>query len=207
MEPCLATINPVRMLFIIERLNTSRASTCIQAVFIHSKQKHNLLCALCMAHRLAPVRYSSMQWSTCCWEKKICRTHIWKLWSWDANIQLNMSIWTVFLTNSPVWKWNGFHLCSYSSWRWKWQTICEEFNEVSFILTVLWYACHQFDKHYIIVALRWHIGTDEHQNSLYGVCIHVSGHSPGPRLNIKTVLSTYGDFHVKDKTAVRTSYL
>ena len=30
---------------------------------------------------------------------------------------------------------------------------------------------------------------------------------PGPRLNIKTVLPTYGDFHVKDKTAVRTSYL
>ena len=28
----------------------------------------------------------------------------------------------------------------------------------------------------------------------------------GPCLNIKTVLSTYGDFHVKDKTAVRTSY-
>ena len=27
--------------------------------------------------------------------------------------------------------------------------------------------------------------------------------STGPRLNIKTVLSTYGDFHVKDKTAVR----
>ena len=26
--------------------------------------------------------------------------------------------------------------------------------------------------------------------------------APGPRLNIKTVLSTYGDFHVKDKTAV-----
>ena len=32
-------------------------------------------------------------------------------------------------------------------------------------------------------------------------------HCPGPRLNIKTVLSMYGDFHVKDKTAVRTSYL
>ena len=32
-------------------------------------------------------------------------------------------------------------------------------------------------------------------------------HAAGPRLNIKTVLSTYGDFHVKDKTAVRTSYL
>ena len=30
---------------------------------------------------------------------------------------------------------------------------------------------------------------------------------PGSRLNIKTVLSTYGDFHVKDKTADRTSYL
>ena len=33
------------------------------------------------------------------------------------------------------------------------------------------------------------------------------GWLPGPRLNIKTVLSMYGDFHVKDKTAVRTSYL
>ena len=31
--------------------------------------------------------------------------------------------------------------------------------------------------------------------------------SKEPCLNIKTVLSTYGDFHVKDKTAVRTSYL
>ena len=29
----------------------------------------------------------------------------------------------------------------------------------------------------------------------------------GPHLNIKTVLSTYGDSHVKDKTAARTSYL
>ena len=37
--------------------------------------------------------------------------------------------------------------------------------------------------------------------------IHVSKGAPGPHLNIKTVLSTYGDFHVKDKTAVRTSYL
>ena len=33
-----------------------------------------------------------------------------------------------------------------------------------------------------------------------------SSPSAGPRLNIKTVLSTYGEFHVKDKTAVRTSY-
>ena len=29
----------------------------------------------------------------------------------------------------------------------------------------------------------------------------------GPRLNIKTVLSRYGDSYVKDKTAIRTSYL
>ena len=39
------------------------------------------------------------------------------------------------------------------------------------------------------------------------VPFRVIGEYPGPRLNIKTVLSTYGDFHVKDKTAVRTSYL
>ena len=37
--------------------------------------------------------------------------------------------------------------------------------------------------------------------------LHHTTPQPGPRLNIKTVLSTYGDFHVKDKTAVRTSYL
>ena len=36
---------------------------------------------------------------------------------------------------------------------------------------------------------------------------HNNEDKAGPRLNIKTVLSTYGDFHVKDKTAVRTSYL
>ena len=44
----------------------------------------------------------------------------------------------------------------------------------------------------------------------YDVICQTKGYvvyEPGPRLNIKTVLSTYGDFHVKDKTAVRTSYL
>ena len=44
-----------------------------------------------------------------------------------------------------------------------------------------------------------------------GICSHGIGpvilEYSGPRLNIKTVLSTYGDFHVKDKTAARTSYL
>ena len=40
---------------------------------------------------------------------------------------------------------------------------------------------------------------------LWGVAI--IWEKTGPRLNIKTVLSMYGDFHVKDKTAVRTSYL
>ena len=43
---------------------------------------------------------------------------------------------------------------------------------------------------------------------LAGPCFVVYHQSiPGPCLNIKTILSTYGDFHVKDKTAVRTSYL
>ena len=39
------------------------------------------------------------------------------------------------------------------------------------------------------------------------LCFTVVWYRTGPRLNIKTVLATYGDFHVKDKTAVRTSYL
>ena len=49
-----------------------------------------------------------------------------------------------------------------------------------------------------------HGGLSDHHNHVVIVCFF--GKS-GPRLNIKTVLSTYGDFHVKDKTAVRTSYL
>ena len=41
----------------------------------------------------------------------------------------------------------------------------------------------------------------------YVAAMKTQRHGSGPRLNIKTVLSMYGDFHVKDKTAVRTSYL
>ena len=44
-------------------------------------------------------------------------------------------------------------------------------------------------------------------SNICGVCNGGSWYcndKAGPRLNIKTVLSTYGDFHVKDKTAVRT---
>ena len=47
---------------------------------------------------------------------------------------------------------------------------------------------------------------DRHYKFQVMVSCHTSK-APGPRLNIKTVLSTYGDFHVKDKTAVRSSYL
>ena len=67
-------------------------------------------------------------------------------------------------------------------------------------------------KFYGCFICYWIICIVSHQN--IGNCMFVfvmlgSGLSetPGPRLNIKTVLSTYGDFHVKDKTAVRTSYL
>ena len=41
----------------------------------------------------------------------------------------------------------------------------------------------------------------------YGLKHHNNPLTPGPRLNIKTVFPGYGDSHVKDKTAVRTSYL
>ena len=44
-------------------------------------------------------------------------------------------------------------------------------------------------------------------NQCWLIISKVQWQSPGPRLNIKTVLSTYDDFHDKDKTAVRTSYL
>ena len=72
-------------------------------------------------------------------------------------------------------------------------------------LALSWYMCSQFaelrdqswvfDISIIVIARP--------QSTFIVDCLW----SPGPRLNIKTVLSTYGDFHVKDKTAVRTSYL
>ena len=60
---------------------------------------------------------------------------------------------------------------------------------------IVMYELLKFEKHYFIYHLFLLISFSFHQKK------------PGPRLNIKTVLSTYGDFHVKDKTAVRTSYL
>ena len=53
---------------------------------------------------------------------------------------------------------------------------------------------------------------NNHQEAVLSILIDTGAKSnlisvSGPRLNIKTVLSTYGDYHVKDKTAVRTSYL
>ena len=59
---------------------------------------------------------------------------------------------------------------------------------------------------------RWLLDSTYKGPVMQRVCQHHDFIMPiiryaGPRLNIKTVLSTYGDFHVKDKTAVRTSYL
>ena len=57
----------------------------------------------------------------------------------------------------------------------------------------------------------------DHMNQIREICsdpnkdwekrVDKVGKTSGPRFNIKTVLSRYGDSYVKDKTAVRTSYL
>ena len=74
------------------------------------------------------------------------------------------------------------------------------------------------DEFVYAISYMWFRGTDESRVwglSLPSTYISVSDlfvdtkilKEPGPRLNIKTVLSMYGDFHVKDKTAAMTSYL
>ena len=45
--------------------------------------------------------------------------------------------------------------------------------------------------------------TDTDINIGSGLSVDLFCRGSGPRLNIKTVLSTYGDFHVKDKTYLR----
>ena len=51
------------------------------------------------------------------------------------------------------------------------------------------------------------LGSENNWGMQYKMVFKICEGISGPCLNIKTVLSTYGDFHVKDKTAVRTSYL
>ena len=60
-------------------------------------------------------------------------------------------------------------------------------------------------KAFLKVLYTFHVGGG--WNSCGVIWCPMPWNRSGPRLNIKTVLSTYGDFHVKDKTAVRTSYL
>ena len=69
------------------------------------------------------------------------------------------------------------------------------------LLCGLWCAPEQMTEQTIEMPVIWDAMTLI--TSLYWLQVPASG----SRLNIKTVLSTYGDFHVKDKTAVRTSYL
>ena len=52
----------------------------------------------------------------------------------------------------------------------------------------------------ILVHIRLH-------STLKQVPVFYIGWGPGPHLNIKTVFPRYVDYHVKDKTAVRPSYL
>ena len=61
--------------------------------------------------------------------------------------------------------------------------------------------------HLMYVIARCDDKHTEQQTSINTSSYHSEFSQTGPRLNIKTVLFTYGDFHVKDKTAVRTSYL
>ena len=51
------------------------------------------------------------------------------------------------------------------------------------------------------------VGWDTDSTFLKWIWMVGAGKTPGPRLNIKDRLSRYGDSHVKDKTAGRTSYL
>ena len=83
--------------------------------------------------------------------------------------------------------------------------------------------CHCYHYHHLVIIIRHNAASNNiciYLMSLYlnkncsykmfRLCSVIFCYKPwtsGPRLNIKTVLSMYGDFHVKDKTAVRTSYL
>ena len=79
----------------------------------------------------------------------------------------------------------------------------------------LWCHCNETINLYLHINVPlplWHAKTHlkdsiKHYRNYNQKYHHNIMPDPGPGLNIKTVLSTYGDFHVKDKTAVRTSYL
>ena len=98
-----------------------------------------------------------------------------------------------------------------------WTVLCSMKHTLDVVRVGAWNSLsvgtlHRWRSHSHRSSVSW----GGHTHALYrwdkGHKLHVfhfiqSRCSPGPRLNIKTVLSMYGDFHVKDKTAVRTSYL
>ena len=85
---------------------------------------------------------------------------------------------------------------------------CQSWFFNMFLSLMIWMACTAFWGPFLCTTLA--ITVFSLSLSLYlwdSPQSNFTVSTPGPRVNIKTVLSTYGDFHVKDKTAVRTSYL
>ena len=101
-------------------------------------------------------------------------------------------------------------------WMERW-LVSMSFFALSMIIPVLFCCAHTSPHSYdipllhvisgFVVIAAWKCFASARDNACSSPCTHPTLWESGPRLNMKTVLSTYGDFHVKDKTAVRTSYL
>ena len=127
------------------------------------------------------------QWTTHRWFRQWL--FAWPTPSHYLNQWWNIANWA--LKNKLQWKFNrSWFIFTSIKYIWK----CRFEYGVQFVSA----AMYSLKKMHLRIASLFRCATVTEYNR--NAC-------PGPRLNIKTVLSTYGDFHVKDKTAVRTSYL
>ena len=131
--------------------------------------------------------------------------HIFKCIFLNANIHIRIKISLKFIHKGPIR--NIPALVQIMAWR----RPCDKPLSEPMVVNLPTHICvtrPQWVKQPLPLCISVTRMASSSLNNVSNELLHCdSKPQPGPRLNIKTVLSTYGDFHVKDKTAVRTSYL
>ena len=137
-----------------------------------------------------------------------------------CNTDKIMSWYIIPMFNSLWLKWrqrSGSTLALAEAWSWRHQAIALTGVDLPSVSSnyihprVISQTIHRpvITKIYLkIIDLNFHSNLSRDNALIYGLfCQCYPMNTTGPRLNIKDRLSRYGDSHVKNKTAGRTSYL
>ena len=175
---------------------------------------------MCQSVCTSPLRQASLDLGSCSitGEDSTCLQRVSNIYNGDDNVIIQIS-----LRQKQIVTWLWRHvpteivmtlktkMPTFGGCWWRWRcwmfSLCKSYilyaRFVVFCCGSVW---TDISHTYSSQLLHWHSGIKRPGRILW-VNRSYEWLRPGPRLNIKTVLSTYCDFHVKDKTAVRTSYL